>query len=51
MRKTKISLYLDPTQLKFINEIANRLNQNRALILREAINVYISLYLESKKEK
>jgi len=51
MEKIKISLYLDPIQLKFINEIANKLHQKRAFILREAVNCYISSYLKSKKKR
>jgi len=50
MKKEKISLYLDPSQLKLINEIASKLQQKRALILRESINYYLSLYRRSKKE-
>jgi len=48
MRKSKISLYLNSTQLRLIDEIAKKLHQKRALILREAVNCYISLYLKSK---
>jgi len=51
MRKAKISLYLDRAQLRLIDEIARKLHQKRTLILREAVNCYISLYLKSKEEK
>lgn len=47
MRKIKISLYLDRSQLKLINEISSKLHQKRALVLREAVNYYLSLYLKS----
>lgn len=50
MKKEKISLYLDPSQLKLINEIASKLHQKKALILRESINYYLSLYRRSKKK-
>jgi predicted transcriptional regulator len=49
MSKVKISVYLDPSQLKLINEIADRLKQKRALVLREAVNCYLTLYVRSKR--
>ena len=48
MSKVKISLYLDPTQLRLVNEIAEKFHQRRALILREAVNCYI---YEKKNER
>jgi len=51
MNKVKISLYLGPTQLRLIDEITRQLNQKRSLILREAVNCYISLCLTSKEKK
>lgn len=49
MSKIKISLYLDPAQMRLIDEIANKLNQKRALILREAVNCYLTIYSKSVK--
>ena len=51
MRKMKVSLYLEPAQLRLINEITNKLGQKRSLIFREAVNCYLTLYQESKKAK
>ncbi len=51
MRMVKISLYLDPAQIKMMNKIAKELKQKRSLLFREAVNMYISCYLKSKKEK
>lgn len=50
MRKIKISLYLEPTQLRLINEVTKELRQKRAFILREAVNCYMALYARSKSE-
>jgi predicted transcriptional regulator len=49
MKKTKISLYLDPAQLRLLDEIAITMHQRRALVLRDAINCHISAYLRSPR--
>jgi len=46
--KKKVSLYLDPAQLRLIDEVTRRLGQKRSLIFREAVNCYLSLYQKSK---
>jgi predicted transcriptional regulator len=48
--KVKISLYLAPAQLRLIDEIAKKFHQGRAIILREAVSCYLSLYSKSKEE-
>jgi|Deesub1362B_J571_1020462.scaffolds.fasta_scaffold02189_8 metal-responsive CopG/Arc/MetJ family transcriptional regulator len=51
MRKIKISIYLDPIQVKMMNKISKELKQKRSLLFREAINLYISYYLKSKEKQ
>ncbi len=49
MKKIKISLYLALAQMKLLDEIKKELRQKRSLVLREAVNCYLSLYQKSKR--
>jgi len=49
MAKIKVSIYLEPAQLRQIDLIAKMLHQKRALTLRDALNCYIGFFLKSKK--
>lgn len=51
MKKIKMSIYLDPTQVRMLEEIANVTKQSLAPIFREAVNCYLSLSRTPKKEK
>lgn len=51
MKKIKLSIYLEPAQLKMINEIMRVTRQSRALIFREAVNCYLTLSREKKENR
>jgi len=51
MNKVKVSLYLDPNQLRLIEQIKRELKQKRSVILRDAVNCYISLCMRSRRNK
>lgn len=47
--KRKISLYVEPTQLRLIDEIAEFVSQKRSVVLREAVHIYVACFLKSRK--
>ena len=49
--KRKVSLYVEPAQLRLIDEIAEFVSQKRSVILREAVHMYVACFLKSHKGK
>lgn len=47
--KKKVSLYVEPAQLRLIDDIADIVSQKRSVVLREAVHIYVACFLKSRK--
>ena len=47
----QITIVLDETQIKKVDEIAKKFRQSRNFVIREAINTFLGLYFQSKSRR